>query len=127
MNEADKQTGVQSDSRSVSIRAARDAPAQTRRLLGVEMEKIEKAVGALDVTENVTDVGAARKQRVNGFDELTFIGEDTFPGFGAGAHASGPGLDAGDVAAGAVRFIVRAEEIHHVATSPRRMIGLLYG
>ena len=126
MNEADKQTGVQSDSRSVSIRAARDAPSQTRRLLGVEMEKIEKAVGALDVTENVTDVGAARKQRVNGFDELTFIGEDTFR-FGAGAHASGPRLDAGDVAAGAVRFIVRAEEIHHVATSPRRMIGLFYG
>ena len=89
------------------------------------MEKIEKAVGALDVTENVTDVGAARKQRVNGFDELTFIGKDTLAGFGAGAHASGPWLDAGDVAAGVVTFAVRAEEIDHVATPPGREVGLL--
>ena len=91
------------------------------------MEEIKKAIGAFDVAKNVTDVGASRKQRVNGFDELTFIREDSLTAFGAGAHASGPGLDAGDVAAGAVRFIVRAEEIHHVATSPRRMIGLFYG
>ena len=90
------------------------------------MEKIEKAVGALDVTENITDVGASRKQRVNGFDELTFISEDTLPGFGAGAHASGPGLDAGDVAAGAFSLNVRAEEINHVATPPGPMIGLFY-
>ena len=91
------------------------------------MEKIEKAVGTFDLTENVTDVGAARKQRVNGFDEFTFIGEDTLPGFDAGAHASGPGLDAGDVAAGALSLNVRAEEINHVATPPGRMIGLFYG
>jgi hypothetical protein len=90
------------------------------------MEKIEKAVGALDVTENITDVGATRKKWVNGFDELTFIGEDTLAGFGGSAHASGPGLDAGDVATGAVRFIVRAEEINHVATPPGCMVGLFY-
>jgi hypothetical protein len=36
-------------------------PAQARRLLSVEMEEIEKAIGALDVAENITDVGAARK------------------------------------------------------------------
>ena len=90
------------------------------------MEEIEKAVWALDVTENITDVGAARKQRVNGFDEVTFIGEDALAGFGACAHASGPGMDAGDVAAGAVRFLVRAEEINHVATPAERRIGCFY-
>jgi hypothetical protein len=47
-------------------------PAQMRRFLGTEMKKIEKAVGIFDVTENVTNVGAARKQRVDCFDELTF-------------------------------------------------------
>ena len=90
------------------------------------MEEIKEAVRALDVTEDITDVGAARKQRVNGFDEVTFIGEDALAGFGSGAHASGPGLDAGDVAAGAIRFIVRAEEINHVATPPGRMIRFFY-
>ena len=77
LNEPDKKTGVQSDSRSGSIRAVRDAPSQTRRLLGVELEE-------------------EMKQRVNDFNELTFIGEDTLPGFGSGAHAGGPRLDPGE-------------------------------
>jgi hypothetical protein len=94
-------------------------------LLGVEMEEIEKAVGALDVTENIPDVGAARKQRVNGCDEITFIGKDALAGFGVGAHASGPRLDAGDIAAGVITSVVCAEEINHVATPPGREFGLL--
>ena len=56
-------------------------PSQTTRFLRIEMKKIKKAIGALNVAKNITYVGAARKQPVDGFDELTLVAEGTLMDF----------------------------------------------
>ena len=35
------------------------------------MKEIKKAIGAFDVAENITDIGAVREQRVDDFDEFS--------------------------------------------------------
>lgn len=89
------------------------------------MKQIDKTVGALDVAENMTHVRTARKQRVDGFDELTFIGEGALVGLGPETIAGSPDLDAGDVAGAVVISLVRAGEIDQVATPVRCAIALL--
>lgn len=75
------------------------------------MQQIEKSLGVLDMAKNVTDVGASRKERVDRFNELTFIGEGTLVDLGVRAAVGCPKLDADDVAAGALWFVLRAEEM----------------
>jgi hypothetical protein len=82
------------------------------------------------VAKNITDVGASRKQRVNGFDEVTLIAEGTFMGFRTGADPGSPGPDASKVTASVDAFVAGAEEVNQVSTPERRKIlvcGLAHG
>ena len=72
------------------------------------MEKIKKAVRIFNVTENVTDIGTLREQRIDGLNEFTFICEDTLLGLRVNAAAVCPELDASDIAADTAGFIGHA-------------------
>ena len=100
------------------------APAYIACFLIAEMKEVEKTIRAFDEAENVADVGASRKQRVHGFDEITLIGEGTFMSLGAGTDASRPWPDASNVAARAAAFVVRAEEVYQVSTPRRSEVAL---
>jgi hypothetical protein len=97
------------------------------RFLRAEMKEIEKAIGALGVAKNITYVGAARKQPVDGFDELTLIAEGALMGFSASSDAGSPGPDASKVTACVDAFVGRAEEVYQISTLGRSEIGLVCG
>lgn len=58
------------------------------------------------MTDNVSDIGAMREQRINSFNEFIFVSEDTLLGLPVGAAAACPELDMSDIAAGPAAFIV---------------------
>ena len=83
-------------------------PSETACSLRTEIKKVKKAVRIFNVTDNVTDIGALREQRINGLNEFIFVCEDTLLGLRVNAAAGCPELDASDIAAGAAAFIVHA-------------------
>lgn len=87
-------------------------PTQLPCLFAVKMQKIEEAVGALDVLEDVTNVGAAREKRVDGCNEFALIRKDTLASFGVDAAARSPRADSRDITATLAIAVENAQEMH---------------
>ena len=95
-------------------------PTQLPCFFAAKMQKIEEAVGALDVLEDVTNVGAAREKRVDGCNEFALIRKDTLASFGVDAAARSPRADARDITAALAIAFKNAQEMHQVS-APRGM------
>lgn len=89
--------------------------AQSSCFFVAEMQKIVEAVGALDVAEDVTHVGARREKGVDGFNEFAFIGKGALSGFGAEAAPRSPRTDPRDVTA-VFAFEVDCAQLLHLPT-----------
>lgn len=79
--------------------AAFAPPSQLPCFFNSEMQEIEEAIGALDVLEDVTNIGAGRQKAVDSGDEFAIIRKDALAGFGMRAAARRPGTDACDITA----------------------------
>src|SRR5579871_1163157 len=71
------------------------------------------------MAKNITDIGAAREQRVDGFNEFIFVPKGIFLTFNISATSDGPEPNANCVAADETTFVVRAKQMDQV-TSPAR-------
>jgi len=60
------------------------------------------------VADNVTDIGALRKQGINGVNEFIFVCENTLAGLRVNAAAGCPELDASNIVAGTTAILVHA-------------------
>jgi len=89
------------------------------------MQKIEEAVGALDVLEDVTNVGAAREKRVHGCNEFALIRKDTLASFGVDAAARSARADSRDITAPLAIAFKNAQEVHLVSAPRANMIAFL--
>ena len=99
-------------------------PTQLPCFFAAEMQKIEEAVGALDVVEDVTNVGAGREKGVDGCDEFALIGKGTLASFGVDAAARSPRADSRDIAAAFAIAVENAQKMHQVSTSRSGIVPL---
>ena len=83
------------------------------------MKKVEEAVPAFNVSENVSNIGATREERIHHFNQLAFISKEALVFFSLHSEARGPGLDANNVAAGVVILFKGTGEMDHVAAPDR--------
>lgn len=102
-------------------------PSQTGCFLGTKIEEIKKAVRALYMAKNITDIGAVREQGVDGFNEFIFVLKGKLLSFGMSANLDGPKPDVSDVAAGETIFVVCAAQMDQVASLVRPSIGFIFG
>src|SRR5580704_5842589 len=79
------------------------------------------------MAKNITDIGAVRKQRVDGFNEFIFVHKGIFLIFSMSATSGGPEPYISEVAAGETTFVVRAEQMHQVASPARPWIEFMCG
>jgi hypothetical protein len=94
-------------------------PAQSPRFLYCEVEKIEEAVLAFNVSENVSNIGATREERIHHFNQFAFISKEALVFFSLHSEARCPGLDANNVAARVVVLFEGTGEMDHVAAPDR--------
>jgi len=73
-------------------------PAQLCCPFTAETQHIEKAAWALDVLEDVPNVGAMREKRVDGFYQFALICKNTLQALGSGASSGGPGANSRNIA-----------------------------
>ena len=55
-----------------------------------QTQKIEESTRALDVLEDIPNVGAVREERIDGFNQFALIDENTPPDVYPGTIAGGP-------------------------------------
>jgi hypothetical protein len=69
------------------------------------------------MAENITDIGAMWKQRVDSLDEFVFVHKSMFLSLFMRATSDAPEPDASNVVAGKANIVVRARQMDHVASS----------
>jgi hypothetical protein len=87
-----------------------------------EVQKIKEAVVAFDVAEDVSDIRAIRKKRIQGFNQFAFILEEALVSFRLSSRARCPGLDSNNVVARFAACFRSAGEMDQVAASARCLI-----
>jgi len=91
-------------------------PAQFCCFFPTQTQKIVEAVGALDVLEDVPNVGAMREKRVDGCNKLALIDKNTLPCVGSGTAASSPWSTSRNIADALIVAVVRAQKMNQVPT-----------
>ena len=91
------------------------------------MQKIEEAVVALNVAENVSYIRATRKQGIHGFNERIFIRKEALMPFRLCPAARGPWLNACNVVACAVACFEGMEKMDQVAAPFRCVREFAWG
>jgi hypothetical protein len=81
-------------------------PSQTAGFLGTKIKKIKKAVSVLYVAENITDIGAVRKQRIDDFNKFVFVPKGMLVSFGMRARSKVPKPNVSGVEAGETVFVM---------------------
>ena len=84
------------------------SPSKSARVLAAEVQKIKKAFRIFNVTDHVSDVRSLGEHRIDGFNQFIFVREDTLLGLCVTAAAICPKLDASNVAAATIGFIMHA-------------------
>jgi hypothetical protein len=82
------------------------------------MQQIEESVWALDVFEDVTNVGAEREKRVDGCYQFAFIGEGTLAGFDVLRVVCRPWTNPRNIVMAMGFAVKHAQKMHQVAAPP---------
>jgi len=85
-------------------RCGLSVPAQSLRLLCCEMQKIEEAVVAFNVSEDVSNIRATWQERIHNFNHFVFIAEEALASFSLFIRAGCPRLDADNIVLRVVSF-----------------------
>lgn len=109
------------ETRRVSSRVSLVPPAQSGGLVRTQMEQVQKTLRALNIVDDMTNVGPSRQKRIECPNQFILIFKEALAGLRARAASRCPWPDAKHVVALSEVLAERAEEMDEIAARTGRL------